>query len=68
MGVPLATLGSVLLTVSAAGLGPPRPYTACAAGPGDIVLQHDLQSPLTRRISIQPSLIFLNKQHTLLFS
>ena len=55
MGVPLPLVnlgvGSVLLPVSAAGLGPPRPYAAFAAGPGGIVLQHDLQSPLTRRQS-----------------
>jgi hypothetical protein len=38
MDVPLATLGSVLLPVSASGLGPPRPYAANAAGPGGTAL------------------------------
>jgi hypothetical protein len=56
MGVPLASLGSALLTVSAKGLGPPWPYAAFAAGPGDIALQRDLQSCLTRKQNIRLSI------------
>jgi hypothetical protein len=47
LGAPPAA--AALLPVSAAGLGLPRPYAAYAAGPGSIVLQHDLQSGLARK-------------------
>jgi hypothetical protein len=48
LGAPPKT-AAALPPVSAAGLGLPRPYAACAAGPGSIVLQHDLRSCLARR-------------------
>jgi hypothetical protein len=47
LGAP--PLAAALPTVSAAGLGLPRPYAAYAAGPGSIVLQHDLRSGLARK-------------------
>jgi hypothetical protein len=59
---------AALPPVSATGLGLPRPYAAYAAGPGSIVLQHDLRSGLARKqenaISSQDinHLVMINKQ------
>jgi len=47
MGAPPKT-AAALLPVSAAGLGPPRPNAANAAGPGSTALWRGLQSCLAR--------------------